>query len=504
MVEARKLKKTILVVEDDDGLREAYVDTLELNDYLVLQARNGIEALDCLKQERVDMIVSDVNMPELDGLGLLKQVRQLYPYVPMLLVTAFGCISRSVDAMRAGAADYIVKPFEPDVLLKLVAQHCGETTDCHTDQPIAEDPSSQRTLNLGARVAVTDATVLITGESGTGKEVLARYIHQKSQRREKPFVAINCAAIPENMLEAILFGYEKGAFTGAHQSAAGKFEQANEGTLLLDEISEMDVSLQAKLLRVLQEQEVERLGGRKTIELNVRVLATSNRNLLQAVEAGEFREDLYYRLNVFPLHWQPLRERPLDIAPLAKYLIAQHAQKMSRLPVEISFDAEQVLLNHDWPGNIRELKNVVERSVYRCNNPHLPVHDLVVDPFESPYRPTGRVKTRDRMPESTLDNTSLSSSQPANTAPIEQSTVQQGQAVNNNASDQPLTASSLKFPVSLKALSQGYEVDLITTALANCQFNQKKTAEALGLTYHQLRGYLKKYNLLDGSQNDDE
>ncbi|MFK8019587.1 MAG: sigma-54-dependent transcriptional regulator [Pseudomonadales bacterium] len=373
------MKKTILVVEDDDTLREAYVDTLELNDYLVLQAGDGIEALDCLKRERVDMIVSDVNMPELDGLGLLKQVRQSYPYVPMLLVTAFGCISRSVDAMRAGAADYIVKPFEPGVLLKLVAQHCGEMADDHNDQPIAEDPSSQRTLNLGARVAVTDATVLITGESGTGKEVLARYIHQKSPRREKPFVAINCAAIPENMLEAILFGYEKGAFTGAHQSAAGKFEQANEGTLLLDEISEMDVSLQAKLLRVLQEQEVERLGGRKTIELNVRVLATSNRNLLQAVEAGKFREDLYYRLNVFPLHWQPLRERPLDIAPLAKYLMAQHVQKMSRLPVEISFDAEQVLLNHDWPGNIRELDNVIQRALILQSGPTIDVADVCIN-----------------------------------------------------------------------------------------------------------------------------
>ena len=460
MVEARKLKKTILVVEDDDGLREAYVDTLELNDYLVLQARNGIEALDCLKQERVDMIVSDVNMPELDGLGLLKQVRQLYPYVPMLLVTAFGCISRSVDAMRAGAADYIVKPFEPDVLLKLVAQHCGETTDCHTDQPIAEDPSSQRTLNLGARVAVTDATVLITGESGTGKEVLARYIHQKSQRREKPFVAINCAAIPENMLEAILFGYEKGAFTGAHQSAAGKFEQANEGTLLLDEISEMDVSLQAKSLRVLQEQEVERLGGRETIELNVRVLATSNRNLLQAVEAGEFREDLYYRLNVFPLHWQPLRERPLDIAPLAKYLIAQHAQKMSRLPVEISFDAEQVLLNHDWPGNIRELDNVIQRALILQAGPTIGVADVCINSESYGVR----------LPDLHAAN------EPHYTPP------------QNSARDTVSSSDAEDLGSNL----QDREFELIERCLKKNQFNRQRTAKELCVSDRTLRYKLAK------------
>lgn len=374
-----KIKPCILVVEDDATLREAFVDTLELNAYDCIQASNGLEALELLSNHVVDMIVSDVNMPELDGLGLLIEVRQRHPQIPLLLVTAFGCIASSVEAMRAGAVDYIVKPFAPDVLLHLVALHLGQPGSENNNLPIAEDPSSKRILSLASRVAVSDATVLITGESGTGKEVLARYIHQQSERSEQPFVAINCAAIPENMLEAILFGHEKGAFTGAHQSASGKFEQANGGTLLLDEVSEMDVNLQAKLLRVLQEQEVERLGGRKTIPLNVRVLATSNRNLFSSVQSGHFREDLYYRLNVFPLHWQPLRERPMDITPLARHLLLQHARKMSRSGITLSSAAELCLTNHDWPGNIRELDNVIQRALILQPGQTIDVADICIN-----------------------------------------------------------------------------------------------------------------------------
>ncbi len=247
-------------------------------------------------------------------------------------MTAYGTVEKAVKAIHDGAVDYLVKPFEAEVLINKVAGNILPANDEPILGPIVEDRRSRAVLELARRVAQTEATVMLNGESGTGKEVFARYIHQHSLRRQGPFIAINCAAIPENMLEAVLFGYEKGAFTGAYQSAPGKFEQAQAGTLLLDEISEMSLPLQAKLLRVLQEKELERLGGRKLIELDVRVLATTNRNLREEVAAGRFREDLFYRLNVFPITLPPLRERRHDILPLANYLLLQHLPDGRAIP----------------------------------------------------------------------------------------------------------------------------------------------------------------------------
>jgi two-component system response regulator FlrC len=267
--------------------------------------------------------------------------------------------------MRDGAADYLVKPFEPRALLALIAEHAlGRLLDGGGEQaPVAEAAASRQLLALAERVAASDSTVLISGESGTGKEVLARYIHQHSPRSEKPFIAINCAAIPDNMLEATLFGHEKGAFTGAIASQPGKFEMADDGTLLLDEISEMPLGLQAKLLRVLQEREVERVGGRRPISLDIRIIATTNRDLAAEVTAGRFREDLYYRLSVFPLAWPALRERPEDLVPLAVRLLARHAQKMKQPAVRLSPAAQAALLAHPWPGNVRELDNALQRAL---------------------------------------------------------------------------------------------------------------------------------------------
>jgi len=354
----------VLIVEDDLELREALADTLELAGIGYLQSGSGEEALALLKRQSVDMVVSDVNMPGMDGHALLKQLRQSHPGVPVALITAFGQVERAVDAIRNGAVDYLMKPFEPEQLIELVRNHAGgPAVPSRREAPVAESPGSCQLLQLAQRVAQTDSTVLITGESGTGKEVLARYIHDHSGRADQPFVAINCAAIPENMLEATLFGHEKGAFTGAYTSAPGKFEQANGGTLLLDEISEMEPGLQAKLLRVLQEQEVERIGGRKTIALDVRVLATSNRKLEAYVAEGRFREDLYYRLNVFPLQWQPLRERREDIVPLARRILQRHCNKMKRPRAELAVSAEAALREHDWPGNVRELDNAIQRAL---------------------------------------------------------------------------------------------------------------------------------------------
>lgn len=354
----------VLLVEDDRALREALGDTLELGGYSFRAVDSAEAALRALEQEPFALMVSDVNMPGMDGHALQMLVRQRYPQVPVLLMTAFGAVERAVEAMRQGAVDYLVKPFEPKVLLGLVARHaCGQLNDRGMPGPVAVEPASRQLLALATRVAQSDSTVLVSGESGTGKEVLARFIHQQSPRAAKPFIAINCAAIPDNMLEATLFGHEKGAFTGAIATQPGKFELAEGGTLLLDEISEMPLALQAKLLRVLQEREVERVGGRKPIALDIRVIATTNRDLVGEVRSGRFREDLFYRLSVFPLAWPALRDRPADIVPLAERLLANHALKMRQPSAKLTAEARQCLVNHVWPGNVRELDNAIQRAL---------------------------------------------------------------------------------------------------------------------------------------------
>ncbi|WP_166260830.1 sigma-54-dependent transcriptional regulator [Marinobacter salicampi] len=369
----------ILIVEDDRDLRDALVTTLELAKFRVCEADCAEQALVRLAETPVDMVVSDVNMPGMSGHELLAEVQKHYPGLPMMLITAYGQINQAVSAMQAGATDYLVKPFEPEVLVEAVSRVTGSDRQSKADVPVAEDPISQRMFQLARKVAGSDSTVMISGESGTGKEVLARYIHQHSPRAEQPFIAINCAAIPENMLEAILFGHEKGAFTGAHASSPGKFEQANGGTILLDEISEMDLSLQSKLLRVLQEREVERVGGRKTIKLDVRVLATTNRDLAEYVQEGKFREDLYYRLSVFPMQWRPLRERPLDILPLANALLRQHCRKMKLTGVALGVDAKAAMKAHAWPGNVRELDNAIQRALVLHQGQTIQAEDLCLE-----------------------------------------------------------------------------------------------------------------------------
>jgi len=354
----------VLLVEDDRALREALADTLLFAGYEFHAVSCAEEALEAVARQSFSLVVSDVNMPGMDGHQLLGLLRARQPLLPVLLMTAHGAVERAVEAMRQGAADYLVKPFEPRALMELVERHAlGRSGVVESEGPIAAEPASAQLLELASRVARSDSTVLISGESGTGKEVLARYIHQQSQRSSQPFVAINCAAIPDNMLEATLFGHEKGSFTGAIAAQAGKFEQADGGTLLLDEISEMPLGLQAKLLRVLQEREVERVGARKPIALDIRVVATTNRDLAAEVAAGRFREDLYYRLSVFPLAWRPLRERTADILPLAERLLAKHSAKMKHAAVRLSPGAQACLVGYAWPGNVRELDNAIQRAL---------------------------------------------------------------------------------------------------------------------------------------------
>ena len=352
-------KLDILVVEDDAALRDAVCLTLELAGHRALGVDGGPAALQSLETHAFNLVLSDLRMQPMDGLELLGAIRNRLPQLPVLLMTAYGDVDKAVAAMRGGACDFLMKPFEPQALLEHIKRYAVSAVE--GDDTIAEDPVTRNLLALAARVAETDATVMLCGESGTGKEVFARYIHAHSPRARQPFVAINCAAIPENLLEATLFGHEKGAFTGAANAQPGKFEQADGGTILLDEISEMPLGLQAKLLRVLQEREVERVGAKKPIALDIRVLATSNRDMAAEVAAGRFREDLYYRLNVFPLNIPALRERPGDILPLARHFATLHAARLKR-NARLSPDAELLLGRYHWPGNIRELENTMQRA----------------------------------------------------------------------------------------------------------------------------------------------
>ncbi len=367
--------KVVLVVEDDPGLREAVVDTLMLSDYQCIEAESGETALLQLKTHHIDMVISDVQMGNMNGLMLLKSIKSQWPQLPVIIMTAYATIDDAVQAMKDGASNYIAKPFVPQVLLNMINQYMP-VAKVDKFQPIAVDKHSVQLLKLAEKVAVTDASVMILGPSGSGKEVLSQYIHNKSPRCEQTFVAINCAAIPENMLEATLFGYEKGAFTGAVNACPGKFEQAQNGTILLDEITEMDLGLQAKILRVIQEKEVERLGARKIIKLNVRVIATSNRDLKQAVAEGKFREDLFYRLNVFPLTWLPLAKRIDDILPLTKHIISQYDNS-----VQLTNAAAQKILSYPWPGNVRELDNVIQRALIMKVGDEIDSEDLLIDDF---------------------------------------------------------------------------------------------------------------------------
>lgn len=372
----------ILIVEDDDSLREALSDTLTLGGHQVLLAQDGEEALSVLEKARVGLVLSDVQMQPMDGETLLREMKRHFPSVPVILMTAYGVIDKAVAALHAGACHYLPKPFEPELLLQEVAKYVLQ--DTVSEDLIAEDPLMLDVLDVARRVAQSDASVMITGESGVGKEVLARFLHRHSERKNRPFVAINCAAIPEQLLESTLFGHEKGAFTGAGVQHVGKFEQAQGGVLLLDEVTEMPLSLQAKLLRVLQEREVERVGGAKPIPIDIRVLATSNRDLKCEVESGRFREDLYYRLNVFPIHLPALRERPADILPLARMMMMRHAGKQQRRMPVLAESARKKMLAHAWEGNIRELDNVIQRALILSSGDEIAAEHL--------YLPAGAAK----------------------------------------------------------------------------------------------------------------
>ena len=368
------------------------------------------------------------------------------------------------------------------------------------DNLLGQSNSFLEVLEQISQIAPLSKPVLIIGERGTGKELIAARLHYLSKRWEQSYLKLNCAALNENLLETELFGYDSGAFTGASKRHEGRFERADKGTLFLDEIANTSGLIQEKLLRVVEYGEFERVGGSRTITTDVRLVAATNEDLPSLAANGQFIADLLDRLAFDVITLPPLRERLEDIMMLAEHFAINMARELEfELFSGFTEKAKRAMLDYHWPGNIRELKNVVERSVYRCNNPHLPVHDLIVDPFESPFRPSQQIKTLDRVHSDPNDNKAPSNVN-ADVTAQETSTAQ----AEVNISNKPLSVTpTIEFPQSLKSLSQEYEIELIKSALAHCQFNQKKTAQALELTYHQLRGYLKKYNLLDGNVADE-
>ncbi len=384
------MKQRVLIVEDEEKLRRVVQLQLQSAGFDVDQAGSAEEAL--RSADRADLVITDLKLPGMDGLQLIASLRRQNSRTPVVVITAFGSVETAVEAMKSGAADFVTKPFSLDHLVTVVqkALEVRALRDENTklreelgvryefDNIVGRSPAMQEIFATITRIAPTRATVLLAGESGVGKDLIARAIHFHSPRRDKPFVKINCTALPENLMESELFGYEKGAFTGAVVGKPGKFEQADTGTVMLDEIGDVPPAIQVKLLRVLQERELERLGSNKTKHVDVRVIAATNVDLRVALENGTFREDLYYRLNVLPLNIPPLRQRKVDIPYLADHFVKKVAKEMGR-PCTISDEALDRLMAYDWPGNVRELENAIERSIVLCNGEVLRADDIKLD-----------------------------------------------------------------------------------------------------------------------------
>jgi DNA-binding NtrC family response regulator len=380
--------QSILIVEDDPDVRTMLTRTLGCSGYAVDSAADGAEALDKFRDNRFNLVITDVRLPQMNGLQVLGEIKQAEPRVPVIVITGYGSVQNAVEAMQGGASDYLLKPFSNETLQAaidragLVSQ---ERSPVRPDRGalaaerriVTRDPQFLSLLKVAENIAASSATVLVQGESGTGKELLARFIHERGGRRDEPYVAVNCAALPDTLAESELFGHEKGAFTGAVSRKTGKFEAAGRGTIVLDEISEMSPPLQAKLLRVLQERQVDRIGSNRPVSMEARVIAVSNIDLEDAVAAGKFREDLFYRVNVVPLTIPPLRERSDDIRLLVRHFCEKFGQMNGR-QAEVSEAAMERLLRHSWPGNIRELENTIERAVLMGTGTEIVPQDLIL------------------------------------------------------------------------------------------------------------------------------
>ena len=479
----------ILIVDDEVEMRIAMSETLKHSGYPVEISHNAIDALNKFKKNDYSMVITDMTMPKRSGIELLKDIRKINDALPVLMVTAYGTIETAVEAMKLGAFDYILKPFKFDVFTFVVERALAlaeERRSAPQDKPtvtaikeaepvkaareiVTADPGIQQLLGMAENIARSKATVLVQSESGTGKELLARHIHVNSDRSEGPFVAVNCAALPETLLESELFGHRKGAFTGAIQDYKGRFEQANGGTILLDEISELALPLQAKLLRVLQEHEVDRIGGKEPVPVDIRVIATTNRDLFARVEEGKFREDLYFRLNVIPLQLPPLRERKGDIPLLADYFIKRHASRNGRKPAAISSDAMEVLCHYNWRGNIRELENVMERALLLCGDQDVEPNHLL------------------------MGQGALTASSLANLGPKKGKLGKGKQGRGEAKAAPPPSNGSKGLAISVGMSMREAEKKLIFETLRELDGNRTKAAKVLSISIRTLRNKLSEY-----------
>ena len=467
------VNKNILIVDDDDNMREAMKETVLRLNINVDTAENGRKGFEMATKKVYDLIISDMRMPEIDGLSMFEMLKATGIKTPVCFVTAYGSVTGAVEALKIGAYDYILKPFSPEVIEELIRRTFELSDAAAGEKPQQEQDHNQKgtvyksaymehVFSLAKDVAESEATVLITGESGTGKEVLARFIHENSGHAKGPFVAVNCAAIPENLIESELFGYEKGAFTGAVNKKLGKFETADGGTILLDEIGEIPIHLQAKLLRVLQEKEVERLGALKPSKINTRVLATTNRNLKEMSQEGTFREDLYYRLNVISMELPPLRDRKEDVADLSSFFIKKYSEINKKAVKPLSDDALKALQSYDWPGNVRELEHTIERAVVlsktnEITSKDLFLHGITIAGFKSKPETENIVEEKEEV-KKTAD------------IPSDES---MGGTVGRTIAD--------------------VEQELILKTLQDVAGNRTKAAEILGITVRTLRNKLNEY-----------
>ncbi|MGA1847660.1 sigma-54-dependent transcriptional regulator [Deferribacter abyssi] len=459
-------KKHVLVVDDDENMRKGLEVTIKRMGINVDTAVDAADGFDKAMKKRYDFIISDLKMPKIDGLSFFKMLKNAGLDVPVCFITAYATVETAVEALKMGAFDYIVKPFPPEVVEELISRglNLGKHKILRNNDKrkvIYKSKYMAEIFSIAMDVASSEATVLITGESGTGKEVLARFIHENSRRKNNPFVAINCAAVPENLVESEFFGYEKGAFTGAEKRKPGKFELADGGTILLDEIGEVPLHLQAKLLRVLQEKEIERLGGIKPVSVDVRIIATTNRDLKEEVNNGNFREDLYYRLNVINIHVPPLRDRKEDILYLAEFFLEKYSKINGKKLKALSDDAKRVLLDYDWPGNVRELEHTIERAVILSKDEKIVPRDLFLH---------GLVFSNDfDISKNYGDET------------IEEDNVDN---VKNNREN--------SFELKGRSIAE-VEKELILNTLKDVGGNRTKAAEILGITVRTLRNKLNEY-----------
>jgi nitrogen regulation protein NR(I) len=463
----------LLVVDDEQSVRYSFRKLL-ISSYNVLEASNAYEALEVFSSENPDLVILDIEMPEKDGLEVLKEIKVLSPNTPVIIITAYGTGDRVIKAMKYGAYEYIEKPFDIPRLMTVIEEALGssrideksminaqvvkEKITGDKNDMVGESPAIKEVFKLIGRVATSDANILVVGESGTGKELVARAIHKYSDRSAKPFIAINCAAIPETLLESELFGFEKGAFTGADRQKTGRFEEANNGTLFLDEIGDMSLSLQSKLLRVLQEGTIERLGSSKTIKVDVRIVAATNRNLENDIASKSFREDLFYRLKVITISLPPLRMRKEDIPVLVNHFLIKHSELTRNKVLTIKPEALSKLTEYSWPGNIRELENVLKRAIILAKGSTLSEDDL----FEGVELPVT------------------------------------GNSEKNTRLLVYLSRQIMSKPGKIYTMAvSDFEKDLILWALSQTQGNQVQAAKLLGISRVMLHERLEKFKLKD-------